>query len=74
MLVKTNKGHYSETEAAEALGVSVDQFRSLIRKHIAEREEDISNLSSASFHPSDLLVLRMLLQGMSSPSPDGFQA
>jgi hypothetical protein len=72
MLVKTNKGHYSETEAAEALGVSLDQFRNLIRKHIAERDEDINNLASASFHPSDLLVLRMLLQGVTA-SPGSLQ-
>jgi hypothetical protein len=65
---KPTKGQYSEAEAASALGLSVEQLRCLIRNHIVEREEDLSNLSSANFHPSDLLVLRMILAGMPASS------
>lgn len=61
------KGHYSEREAAEELGVSVDQLRSLIRSHIVESEEDLNNVPIASFQPSDLLLLK-LLSGR-SPNP-----
>jgi hypothetical protein len=48
---------YTENEAAEKLGVSVDQLRTLVRSHISRGEESgaISN-----FRPSDLVVLRIL--------------
>lgn len=58
------KGHYSESEAAVALGVSVDDLRALIRSHILKSEEDASHVPSTTFQPSDLLVLRMLLGGL----------
>ena len=54
------KSQYSETEAAEALGVSVDRLRQLIRQHIAQTDEDLASVSSAVFQPSDLLLLRLL--------------
>ncbi len=54
------KGPYSECEAAMELGVSVDRLRSLIRSHIVESDEDLNNVSAASFHPSDLLLLKIL--------------
>jgi len=57
---KPAKAHYSETEAAQALGVSIDQMRSLIRNHIVTDSEDLSNLPAASYLPSDLLLLRLL--------------
>lgn len=60
MVLKATRTQYSETEAAEELGVSVEQLRSLIRSHIVEAEEDLSNVPVASFHPSDLLLLRLL--------------
>jgi hypothetical protein len=60
-----SKGQYSEREAAEELGVSVEQLRSLIRSHIVDTDEDLNNVAIASFHPSDLLVLKLL----ASPIP-----
>ena len=57
---RLSKGQYSEGEAAEELGVSVDQLRSLIRNHIVDTDEDLNNVGVASFHPSDLLVLKIL--------------
>lgn len=60
---KPAKGQYSEAEAAAALGLTVDQLRTLIRHHIVEQEEDLAHLASANFQPSDLLVLRMILDG-----------
>jgi len=58
--VKPRKAQYSETEAAEALGVSTDELRRLIRHHIVGREDDLAPLSQANFQPSDLLLLRLL--------------
>ncbi len=54
------KGPCSECEAAVELGVSVDRLRSLIRSHIVERDEDLNNVADASFHPSDLVILKIL--------------
>ena len=59
-VAKPQKAQYSETEAAEALGVTIDELRLLIRSHIAKSDDDIPNLAQASFQPSDLLLLRIL--------------
>lgn len=59
-LSRTGKSQYSEAEAAEELGVSVEQLRSMIRSHVVERDEDLTNVPVTTFQPSDLLVLRLL--------------
>jgi len=64
-----SKTQYSEHEAAEELGVSVDQLRTLIRSHIVETDEDLNNVAIASFHPSDLLVLKLLNGPKTTPTP-----
>jgi hypothetical protein len=56
----TGKSQYSVTEAAEELGISVEQLRLMIRSHVIDREEDLSNVAQTTFQPSDLLVLRLL--------------
>jgi hypothetical protein len=60
IIVKPRKAQYSETEAAEALGVSLDELRRLIRHHIVGAEDELPPLSQANFQPSDLLLLRIL--------------
>lgn len=65
---KPIKTQYSENEAARELGVSVEQLRALIRSHIVQTDEDLTNIDMASFHASDLLVLKMLSRGM-TPQP-----
>jgi len=67
MQPRAGKSQYSETEVAEELGVSVDQLRTMIRSHVIDRDEDLTNVPATTFQPSDLLVLR-LLAGM-SPNP-----
>lgn len=62
---RQNKTQYTEAEAAEELGVTVDQLRVLIRNHIAKSDEDLAHIAVATFHPSDLLVLK-ILTGQSS--------
>ena len=57
---KPTKSHYSEVEAADALGFSVDQLRDLIRNYVVVAEEDLSNVPNATFQPSDILLLRIL--------------
>lgn len=61
---RPTKSHYSESEAASSLGVSVEELRTLIRSHIVKAEEDMANVPTTTFQPSDLLVLRMILSGM----------
>jgi hypothetical protein len=43
----------------------------LIRSHIVETDEDLNNVPMASFHPSDLLVLRLLLSSKATPTTEG---
>lgn len=64
---KPGKGQYSEAEAAEELGISIAQLRTMIRSHVVDRDEDLNNIPVTTFQPSDLLVLR-LLTGMNTGS------
>lgn len=57
---RPGKGYYSECEAAQALGLTLEQLRVLVRRHILEAEDDMANLPITSFQPSDLLLLRLL--------------
>jgi hypothetical protein len=70
MPVKTAKAYYSENEAARSLGVTVPEFRNLVRRHIIERDEDMSNVELTTFHAADLLLLRMLAAA-DSTTPQG---
>ena len=70
-LTRTGKSQYSETEAAEELGVSIDQLRSMIRNHVIDRDEDLTNVAVTTFQPSDLLILRLLTRKQAaSTHPD----
>ena len=64
---RPGKGQYSETEAAEQLGISVGQLRTMIRSHVVDKDEDLNNVPVHTFQPSDLLILR-LLTGMQTGS------
>ena len=57
---RPGKSQYSETEAAEQLGISVAQLRTMIRSHVVDKDEDLNNVPSHTFQPSDLLILRLL--------------
>jgi hypothetical protein len=60
MMARTSKSQYTEVEAAEELGVSVERLRVLIRQHVVTTDEDLNNVPIASFQPSDLLLLKFL--------------
>jgi len=66
---KPNKTQYSEVEAAHELGMTVEQLRVLIRNHIAQSDDDLNHIAMASFHPSDLLVLKLLARQNSNLTP-----
>ena len=59
-LTRSVKSQYSEAEAAEELGISVAQLRTMIRSHVIEHDEDLTNVPATTFQPSDLLILRLL--------------
>jgi len=65
----TKKSHYSESEAAAQLGVPVDQLRALVRSRIQVADEDVSNIPSTLFQPSDLLVLKFLVNAQAYNAP-----
>jgi hypothetical protein len=71
ILIKTMKTQYTEQEVAEELGVSLEELRTLIRSHIVETDEDLNNVGVASFLPSDLLVLKLLLSAKANPTIQG---
>lgn len=52
--------HFSEIEAAQELGLNLDQFRTLIRQHITYGQEEDGNITNTVFQPSDLLLLKFL--------------
>jgi hypothetical protein len=64
---KPAKSQYTEVEAAEELGISIEQLRTMIRSHVVDRDEDLNNIPVTTFQPSDLLILR-LLAGMPTGS------
>jgi len=66
-LTRSVKSQYSEVEAAEELGVSVDKLRTMIRSHVVDRDEDLTNVPVTTFQPSDLLILKLLAVMPTSP-------
>jgi len=74
ILAGKSKTQYSEAEAARELGVSIEQLRSLIRSHVADSDEDLNNVPATSFHPSDLLLLKLFLASQGGVKPQGSEA
>lgn len=59
--MKPSKSYLNENEAAEFLGVSAAQLRTLIRSHVTTEESDMSKVGITQFQPADLLLLRFLI-------------
>ena len=68
LMTRPAKSQYTEVEAAEELGVSVEHLRNIVRNHVVERVEDADNLSVTAFQPSDLLILRLLAGMPTNPT------
>jgi hypothetical protein len=62
------KSQYTEIEAAEELGITLSQLRTMIRSHVLERDEDLNNVPVTTFQPSDLLILRLLAGMPTNPT------
>ncbi len=63
------KSYYSEGEAARTLGLSVPEFRSLLKRHIIDSDDDLSNCARTTFHASDVLILKLLATRALQPPP-----
>ena len=59
--LQAGKVAYTETEAARALGVSLDQFRSLLLHHLVNQPV-LGALQLTRFHPCDLQLLGFAAQ------------
>jgi hypothetical protein len=59
MLGKTGKLFFNENEAARVMGISVDQFRVLLKQHILDRSDDIVHSPQTTYQKSDLVLLDM---------------
>ncbi len=60
MIPRPGKGYFNENEAAQVLGLSLEQFRAHVKRYIIDREEDLANLPLTTYQPSDLLLLQLL--------------
>jgi len=68
LMTRPAKSQYTEVEAAEELGISVEHLRNIVRNHVVERVEDADNLPVTTFQPSDLLILRLLAGMPTNPT------
>jgi len=69
--LKPRQTQYSETEAARALAITIEEFRDLIRHHIAKKEENLQPSRRAVYHAADLLLLRLLSNRQAVPTAPG---
>ena len=58
--LQPGKTEYTEQEAARALGLTENQFRTLLVRHVVAEEAALNNVGLMRFRPSDLLLLSML--------------
>ena len=66
---KAAKTFFNEIEAAKNLGISVEEFRVALKRYIVDRDEDLQNAAMTTFHPSDILLLRLMLHKRIAPTP-----
>jgi hypothetical protein len=71
LMTRPGKSQYTEIEAAEELGVSLEHLRKMVRSHVVDRDEDVNNLPVTTFQPSDLLILRLLAGLPKTPTERG---
>jgi hypothetical protein len=61
---------YSEAEAAEELGISVAQLRTMIRSHVVEKDEDLTNVpATCSTNPLMIMTSRFSASTMIASIP-----
>lgn len=73
MATKLPKAFYSETEAARSLGVSPQEFRTLLRQHLGTPDAELDNSPQTTYHASDVLLLKMFVAGRLPVPPPSLQ-
>ena len=67
--LSTRKSEYSVQEAARVLGVSFDELRSLLIRHVLDETDSIENIPKMRFKPSDLVMLSLVAEGLDETEP-----
>jgi len=68
MTPRANKPFLTEKEAARSLGISVEEFRGLVRRYIAHFDVRAGSERDKAFKASDIVILRHLVAS-SAPAP-----
>ena len=58
--LSTAKSEYTIDEAARLLGISSQELRSLLIRHVLDETEAIQNLPKMKFRPADLIMLSLM--------------
>ena len=69
MASKLPKAFYSETEASRSLGVSAQEFRTLLRHHLGATETETDRSGETTYHASDIVLLKMFVAGRLAVPP-----
>jgi hypothetical protein len=59
--MSTMRTGYSEAEVAKELGLTIEELRALVRRHVPGCEEELAAAPVTTYRPTDLLLLRILL-------------
>ena len=51
LMTRPAKSQYTEVEAAEELGVSVEHLRKMVRSHVVDRDEDVDDANRHQLQP-----------------------
>ena len=61
--LSTRKSEYTVQEAARVLGVSFEELRSLLIRHVLDEMDSIENIPKMRFKPADLVMLNLVSHG-----------
>ncbi len=67
--LSTRKSEYTVQEAARVLGVSFDELRSMLIRHVLDEIDSIENIPKMRFKPSDLVMLSLVSHGPDETVP-----
>ncbi len=61
--LSTRKSEYTVQEAARVLGVSFEELRSLLIRHVLDEMDSIENIPKMRFKSADLVMLNLVSHG-----------
>ena len=61
--LSTRKSEYTVQEAARVLGVSFEELRSLLLRHVLDEMDSIENIPKMRFKPADLVMRNLVSHG-----------